>query len=72
MTGKITDGIADGRLKIAVVDPMLNKTAAKAWKWVPVKPGGDAALALGMTRWIIENERYDKQFLVNATENCRT
>ncbi|MFV0437107.1 MAG: molybdopterin-dependent oxidoreductase [Desulfopila sp.] len=70
MTGKITDGIADGRLKISVVDPMLNKTAAKAWKWVPVKPGGDAALALGMTRWIIENERHDKQFLINATETA--
>lgn len=68
MTGKITDGIADGRLKIAVVDPMLNKTAAKAWKWVPVKPGGDAALALGMTRWIIENDRYDKKFLSNSTK----
>ncbi|MFK5926147.1 MAG: molybdopterin-dependent oxidoreductase [Desulfuromusa sp.] len=68
MTGKITDGLADGRLKIAVVDPMLNKTAAKAWKWIPVKPGGDAALALGMTRWIIENERYDKKFLSNATK----
>jgi len=68
MTGKITDGIADGRLKIAVVDPMLNKTAAKAWKWVPVKPGGDAALALGMTRWIIENDRYDKKFLSHATQ----
>ncbi|SEA77414.1 Anaerobic selenocysteine-containing dehydrogenase [Desulfuromusa kysingii] len=68
MTGKITDGIADGRLKIAVVDPMLNKTAAKAWKWVPVKPGGDAALALGMTRWIIENDRYDKKFLSSSTK----
>ena len=68
MTGKITDGMAAGRLKIAVVDPMLSKTAAKAWKWVPVKPSGDAALALGMTRWIIENERYDKKFLINATE----
>jgi len=68
MTGKITDGLADGRLKIAVVDPLLSKTAAKAWKWVPVQPGGDAALALGMTRWIIENERYDQVFLRNATE----
>lgn len=70
MTGKITDGLAENRLKIAVVDPLLTKTAAKAWKWVPVKPGGDAAIALGMARWIVENERYDKAFLSNATEEA--
>jgi Ni/Fe-hydrogenase subunit HybB-like protein len=31
-TSAITDGLASGRLKIAVVDPRLSKTAAKAWK----------------------------------------
>ena len=66
MSEKITSGIVSGRLKIAVVDPRLSKTAAKAWKWLPVKPGGDAALALGMIRWIIENKRYDEQYLRNA------
>ena len=68
MAEKITDGIASGRLKIAVVDPMLNKTASKAWKWLPVEPGTDAALALAMTRWIIENERYDGRSLRAANK----
>lgn len=68
MTGKITDGLAADRLRIAVVDPRLTKTAAKAWKWLPVKPGGDAAVALGIGRWIVENKRYDEDFLRNANK----
>jgi anaerobic selenocysteine-containing dehydrogenase len=63
MVPKITRGIVERNFKYAVVDPRLSKTAAKAWMWVPIKPGTDAALALGMIRWIIENERYDATFL---------
>jgi anaerobic selenocysteine-containing dehydrogenase len=68
MAEKVTQGIVDGRLKIAVVDPRFSKTAAKAWQWVPIKPGTDAALALGMIRWILENERFDRVFLANANK----
>lgn len=66
MAEKITEGLVSGRLKIAVADPRLTKTAAKAWKWLPVVPGTDAALALALTRWIVENERYDRGFLQAA------
>lgn len=63
---KITRGLASGRLRVAVIDPRYSKIASKAWKWLPVKPGEDAALALGMIRWILDNARYDKRYL----ENC--
>ncbi|MBA4179000.1 MAG: molybdopterin oxidoreductase [Anaerolinea sp.] len=66
--GRVTDGLVSGRLKVAVVDPRLSKMAAKAWKWLPVKPGADGALAMGMIRWIIENERFDLRYLRNATK----
>lgn len=52
--------------KLALVDPRFNTTAAKADWWVPIKPGTDAAFALGMARWIIENNRYDATYLMNA------
>ncbi|RMG58834.1 MAG: molybdopterin oxidoreductase [Deltaproteobacteria bacterium] len=68
MAEKITDGVTSGRLKIAVVDPRMSKTAAKAWKWLPVKPGTDAALANAMTRYIIENKRFDETYLRNANK----
>ena len=63
MTEMVTDSLVRHNFKYAVVDPRLSKTAAKAWKWVPIQPGADAALALGMVRWIIENERYDEKYL---------
>jgi tetrathionate reductase subunit A len=64
---KITEGVIEGK-KYAIVDPRLNKAGSRAWKWVPIKPGEDAALALGMIRWIIESGRYNHQFLSNANK----
>ena len=64
----VTDRLVKGELKIVVVDPRHSKTAAKAWKWLPVKPGGDAALAYAMIRWMIDHEAYDKKFLTNANK----
>ena len=67
-SNKITQGLVSGRLKYAVVDPRLSKAAAKAWKWLPIKPGTEAALALAMIRWIIENGKYDLKYLANANK----
>ena len=63
---RIAQRVADGTLKIAVVDPRASKIAGKAWKWIPIQPGGESALALGMIRWIIEHQRYDERYLANA------
>jgi len=65
---KIIEGVTDGRLKIAVADPRFSKTAAKAQHWLPLRPGTDAALAYGMIRWIIDNERYDERYLRAANK----
>ena len=62
---KATEAVVNGR-KFAVIDPRLSKVAAKAWKWVPIKPGADAAFALGMIRWMLENDRYNAAYLANA------
>ncbi|MDP2701041.1 MAG: molybdopterin-dependent oxidoreductase, partial [Candidatus Rokubacteria bacterium] len=51
---KLMDFRAKGG-KYVVVDPRFSNTAALADRWVPVKPGGDAALALGMARWMVES-----------------
>jgi anaerobic selenocysteine-containing dehydrogenase len=67
---KLTQGMVDGRLKIAVVDPRLTKTAARAWKWLPVSPNGVGALAMGMMRWILENYRYNARYLTNANKGA--
>ncbi|AKH97029.1 molybdopterin-dependent oxidoreductase [Halanaeroarchaeum sulfurireducens] len=64
LSPKISNALSDG-MRMDVVDPRLSKTAEKAEKWVPVKPGADGALAMGMSRWIVENERYDEGYLTN-------
>lgn len=53
--------------KYVVVSPVLPTSSSYASgdnnRWLPIKPATDLALVLGMIRWIIENERYDAQFL---------
>ncbi|MBI4684430.1 MAG: molybdopterin-dependent oxidoreductase [Nitrospirae bacterium] len=67
---KVTEGIVEGRLKFVVIDPRFSKTAAKAWKWMPAKTGEEAAIAMGMIRWIIDNNRYDERYLKNANKKA--
>jgi len=64
---KLTNAIQEG-MRMDVVDPRLSKTAEKGEKWVPVDPGADGALALGMARWIIEHDRHDETYLTNPAE----
>ncbi len=68
----ITNGSVEGRMKYAVIDPRFSKAAAKAWKWIPIEPGQDAAFALGMIRWMIENERYNASYLAIANQAAAT
>jgi tetrathionate reductase subunit A len=65
---KITEKLVSGDMKYAVVDPRLSKAASKAWKWVPIKPGEDAAFAMGMIQWIMDNNRYNISFMRNANK----
>ncbi|MCS6843276.1 MAG: molybdopterin-dependent oxidoreductase [Caldilineales bacterium] len=69
---KMTEKAVDGSMKYAVLDPRLSKAAAKAWRWLPVKPGTDAAVAFGMIRWILDNERYNAKFLANVNKAAAT
>ena len=49
--------------RVIVVDPTFTSTAQKADKWVPINPGTDAAMYLGMVSAIIDNEWYDPDFM---------
>ena len=69
---RLTEGMAYKGTKIVVVDPRLSKTAAKAWKWLPIKPGGEGAMALALIEWIIDNERYDAKYLSAANKAAAT
>jgi len=49
--------------KMIVVDPVFSEAASKADMWLQIRPGTDAALALGMLHVIIEEELYNKEFV---------
>jgi anaerobic selenocysteine-containing dehydrogenase len=66
---KLTNAIQDG-MRMDVVDPRLSKTAEKADTWVPVDPGADGALAMGMARWIIAHDRHDLTYLQNPSQTA--
>ncbi|BDQ33599.1 molybdopterin-containing oxidoreductase family protein [Pseudodesulfovibrio portus] len=48
--------------KLIVIDPIFRAEAAKADWWIPIKPGGDAALFLGVSNYLLANDLYDKEF----------
>ena len=62
----IAEARSEGKFKYVVVDPVQhssdNRPSGRS-NWIPIKPGTDAALAMGMARWIFENKRYDEKFL---------
>ncbi len=55
----------DAGAKLIAVDPRLTRIAARADVWLPLRPGTDAALALGMLQVIIEEGLYDREFVEN-------
>jgi len=68
----VSNAVVGNGLKLAVVDPRLSRSAGKADWWIPIKPGGDGAFALGMVRWILDNDRFDRRFLENANAAAAT
>jgi anaerobic selenocysteine-containing dehydrogenase len=51
------------RGRFVQVDPRRSPTAIKADRWVPVVPGTDGILALGIANALIREELYDKKFV---------
>jgi len=48
--------------KLAQIEPRLSKTAAKADNWVPLKPGTEGDLALGIAHVLLKRGSYRRNF----------
>jgi formate dehydrogenase major subunit len=53
--------------KLIVVDPRFTQTAAKADLYAPMRSGSDIAFLGGMIKYIIENNLYFKEYVVDYT-----
>jgi len=49
--------------KLIVIDPRPTAFARQADAWLPVRPGTDAALALGLIKLLIDSGTYDDDFV---------
>ncbi|NMA70082.1 MAG: tetrathionate reductase subunit TtrA [Desulfitobacterium sp.] len=66
---------AEKSMKAVIVDPVLqngmyNSPKSEESSWVPIRPGGDGALAMAMVRWAIENKKYNEDFLSSTTKEA--
>jgi anaerobic selenocysteine-containing dehydrogenase len=49
--------------KLVQIEPRQSRTAAKADRWIPINPGSEGALALGLAGVIIQESLYDVDFV---------
>lgn len=69
------DGVIGTRLlwalkrgsQLIVIDPRRTDLARKARYWLQVRPGTDAALALGMIHHVLATKKYDSEFVAQHT-----
>src|SRR5690606_27824675 len=64
------NAIAEGRragARLLVVDPRQTALAAEADVWLQIRPGTDAALALGLIRLLLADGHYDHEFVRSWT-----
>ncbi len=54
--------------RLLVIDPYRNATGRAADQYLAVRPGGDAALALGLIKVLVEEEGLDRAMLEQETE----
>jgi anaerobic selenocysteine-containing dehydrogenase len=55
------------RAKIVQIESRASVTATKADEWLPIRPGTEGALALGIAHVIVRDELYDEAFVSEHT-----
>ncbi|KAB8188679.1 molybdopterin-dependent oxidoreductase [Nonomuraea phyllanthi] len=63
----IQDARANGAYVVAI-DPIRTRTADQADEHLPIRPGTDAALALGLLNVVLAENAQDEEFLAEHTE----
>src|SRR5271169_6011171 len=54
--------------KLVVIDPVKTRTAREADWHIPIRPGTDAALAMGMMNVIVSEDLIDREYVEKYTE----
>src|SRR3989338_7638311 len=65
--GEMRRGDPGRRGRVVQIEPRLSTTAAKADEWVPIKPGTEGWLALGIIHVLLKEDLYDGYYLGEHT-----
>jgi len=57
--------------KLVVIDPIVTQTASKADLFIQIKPSTDGALALGMAKYILDNNLHDAAWLAQNSKGAK-
>lgn len=60
-------GLQNGA-KLIVADPRYSASAAKSDIWVQIKPGTDTAFLLAIMNYLVQNNKYNKEFVEEYTD----
>ena len=64
--------LKENKGKLVQAESRLSNTAAKSDKWIPINPGSEAALALGLANVIIAQSLYKSEFVDEYSEGFET
>lgn len=65
--GHMRQGRRGDRAEIIHVEGRMSQSAANADRWIPIKPGTEGILALGLAYTILRERIYDEDFIANDT-----
>jgi len=65
--GYFRRGRSAQRGKLVQIEPRLSVTGIKADEWIPIQPGTEGILALGIAHMLIKEGLYNKDFISNHT-----
>ena len=54
--------------KLVQIEPRLSNTAAKSGQWIPIQPGTEGVLALGLAHVIIKESLYNREFIESYSD----
>jgi anaerobic selenocysteine-containing dehydrogenase len=64
---KIINKAKENGCKFVIIDPKLQDSTPWGHEWIPIRPGSDAAFALGLANVLIKEKLYDEGFLLRYT-----
>lgn len=64
---RVNSGWKENGIEIVQIEPRLSNTAAKSDQWIAIKPGTEAALAMGIMHIMISEGLYDRNFIEQYT-----